>query len=371
MNKKQNKKNIIIITAGGTGGHLFTAQAVAEKLQVESYRVHLICDKRALRYFDYTFNSIPKTVIHSLNIKKSLISKITDISILLINFIKVTSKFLFKRPQAVIAFGSHPTIPTCLYAMLFHIPLILHEQNTVLGRVNSIFLPFAKKLFLGFPITKKINYKHINKVFITGLPIRKKIVEYNKRTHKGKSKILRILVVGGSQGAKSLSNIFAKTIYRLDPISQNRISITQQVRNEDAYYIKSIYSRTFCKYDTKPFFHNIEVLYPIHDLVITRSGSCSVIESLLFKKATIFVPLYESADNHQFINALYISKHSHVLLREEKLFSIKWLLSHIKLFLYSKEKIDDIEHSYNEKLVKFYNNSTNIFYNHLQDLINN
>ena len=135
----------------------------------------------------------------------------------------------------VISFGGYPTFPTALYAIIFRVPLILHEQNSVLGQINRLFLPFAKKLLISFPDTQNINKKYDNKVILTGLPIRNKFIkELNSKKNKNgkKSKHLKILVVGGSQGTGLFSHVISQAIQSLDRSLQEKIQITQQVRKK-------------------------------------------------------------------------------------------------------------------------------------------
>ena len=356
---------IIMIATGGTGGHVFPAQAVAEKLQKENYNLHLICDKRAKKYLDGIFCDIDKTIILSSNLRHNLISKIFNLVLILISSIKIMWKFFFNRPKVVISFGGYTTIPASLYSVIFCVPLVLHEQNAILGHVNRLFLPFATQLFLSFPVTQKIKNKYKNKIFITGLPIRNKLVKEvkcNATYSKSEAKVIKILVIGGSQGARLFSHIMPRAIYSLDKLLQDRIQITQQVRNEDMDYVRDVYSKTICKYDIDVFFTNISELYKNNDLIISRAGASSIVEISSFQKAVILVPLAQALDNHQFYNAKYLSENSDVILREESEFSVEWLACYIKLFLRDTNAISKIQNSYNKQLRLLYVNSIETFY---------
>ena len=374
MSKKKFPNKTIVISAGGTGGHIFAAQAIAEKLKKENYKLHLIYDKRSLKYIEGIFCDVEKTIILTVNPKQDLSNKIINLALLLFSLLNIIWKFLFNRPRLIISFGGYPTVPASLYAIIFCIPLVLHEQNAVLGRVNRMCLPFAKKLLLGFPMTQKVKHKYQSKVFVTGVPIRgriTKIISRNRITTRLMNKNLKILVIGGSQGAKLFSAVVPHAIHILDPTLQNKIYITQQVRTEHIDFVRDIYAQTNCKHSIKVFFNNIDDLYEKHDLIISRAGASSIVEALSFQKAAIFVPFAKAMDNHQLYNAKYLSQKSDIILREESEFSIKWLSSCIKGFVQNTKKVSEIQSSYNKQLIKLHNNSIDTFYNQIYPLLRN
>ena len=372
MKKILTNKRIIIST-GGTGGHIFPAQAIAEKLQEQHYKVHLICDQRALQYCNGIFYSIEKTIVFLSNPKKNLMSKILYVIFVFLSLLKIARKFFYHKPELVISFGGYSSIPASLYAVIFRIPLLLHDQNSVLGRANRILIPFATKVLLGFPIIHKIQSQYHDKVFIIGLPIRirlLKIIQQNKKISRKKSKILKILIIGGSQGASIFSQVVPNAISSLEKELQRKLYVTQQVRNEDMNKTTNIYNRTACKFNIQLFFKNIEKLYKSHNLIISRAGASSIIEILSFKKAAILVPLSNATDNHQFYNAQYLTKNSKAILREENQFSVKWLASLLKVFIEDKSKINEIEKSYNKDILLLHSDSISKFLNQVNSLIN-
>ncbi|WP_236870267.1 UDP-N-acetylglucosamine--N-acetylmuramyl-(pentapeptide) pyrophosphoryl-undecaprenol N-acetylglucosamine transferase [Candidatus Bandiella numerosa] len=366
MIKKATNNKAIIISAGGTGGHVFPAQAVAEKLHKEGYKLHLVCDERALKYCDGVFGDIEKTVIFSTSPRQNLSNRVLNLSLLLISTLKIMYKFCFKRPKVIISFGGYPAFPASLCAIIFGIPLFLHEQNSVLGQINRIFLPFADKLLISFPDVKKIKDKYRKKVILTGLPIRENLIkvlpEYNAKARR-KITNLRILVIGGSQGAKLFSDVVPEAILNLEKSLQSMVHITHQVRKEYLDDTVDIYSKTNCKSNVKVFFDNIEELYNKHDLIISRAGASSVVEVLLFQKAAILIPFAKAKDNHQLYNAKYLSENSKVIMKEEGQFSAKWLASYIKDCIENPESIYEMEKSYKNQLRELHINSANRVFN--------
>ena len=347
MIKEQNKR-LIVLAAGGTGGHIFPAEAVAEKLREHNYDTKLICDKRVVPLLEGAFLEVEKVVVMLAAPKSSLLSKIKSIVALLFSTIKILWMFLKNRPKLVISFGGYPTLPAALSAVILRVPLVLHEQNSSLGLVNWLFLPFARHLCTSFPSTRKIKKKYSHKVLLTGLPLRNKIIKCIKHPKiQPDDRYFRILVIGGSQGAKLFSDVIPNAIAKLDKSLQERIQITQQVRNELINTTIAIYKETYCKYEVKPFFHNIAELYRQHDLVITRAGASSMAELMSFQKAAIIVPFAKAKDNHQYYNAKFLEDSSQSIVIEEKDFSINRLSNHLREFLKDPEKIRNMEAAYN------------------------
>ena len=365
-------KSEIIISTGGTGGHIFPAQAIAEKLYLEGYKIRLVCDQRALKYCDGIFRKIKKTMIFSLPPKNKISIKISNLLLLSMSLLKLVLVLMFRRPKLIIAFGGYTSCPASLYSIIFSIPLFLHEQNIIIGQVNRFFLPFANKLFISFPNTQNIESQYIQKVVLTGMPIRNNLIKI-LQTHSAKkllqSKKIKILVIGGSQGTKIFSNIIPKAILNLEKSLQRKVCITHQVRKEDLSHVMNIYSKTQCDYNIQTFFDSIEDLYCKHNLVISRAGASSVIEILLFQKAAILVPFSQSKDNHQFYNAEYLSKNSNIVLKREEEFLDVWLTSYIKNCLINLTIIKKIEESYKSKLRSIHIDATNQIIKEINSII--
>lgn len=361
-------KNKLIISTGGTGGHIFPAQAIADELINKNYDLHLVTDRRALKYLDGAFLDMQKTVIISSNVNEKLSSKLLNFTFLIISSLKIMGKFFLKKPKMVISFGGYPAFPASLYAIIFRIPLILHEQNSVLGQMNRLFLPFAKKLLVSFPSTQNIKEKYKNKVVLTGLPIRNKFIKEVSDKKIKRSKYLKILVIGGSQGARLFSDIMPEAIQNLDKSLQEKIQITQQVRKENVDEVINKYSKTKCKPIIKTFFDNLGELYNKHDLIISRAGASSTAELLIFKKAAILVPFEKAKDNHQFYNAKFLGKNSKVILKKEDEFSSKWLSLFIGNLLNNPDNLQEIQKSYNNKYKELYLNAGNKFIKEINNI---
>ena len=360
---RTESEKFIVLTAGGTGGHIFPAQAIADKLKANDYKLHLICDKRVLPLLAGSFLKIKKSVIVSPIPGLSIFSKFITISALLFGTLKILWIFLKDRPKLVLSFGGYPTLPAILSAIILRIPLILHEQNSVLGQINRLFLPYAHKLFTSFPHTRKIKSRYKNKVILTGLPLREKIIESIKKPNaKGNNNFFKIMVIGGSQGAKLFSDVIPNTILSIDKDLQNKIRITQQVRSNLIENATKIYKKTHCTYRIEPFFKNIHELYQEHNLIITRAGASSVAELFSFQKASIIVPLGKAKDNHQYYNAKFLGNNSKNIVIKENDINTDWLSNCLKTFLINPEKIQDMKVAYNRGYFLVHLNASNTIF---------
>jgi UDP-N-acetylglucosamine--N-acetylmuramyl-(pentapeptide) pyrophosphoryl-undecaprenol N-acetylglucosamine transferase len=358
MIAQKKNKNLIVLSTGGTGGHIFPAQAIAEKLQSPKTDLQLICDERTLPFLNGIFLKIKIHIITSSIPRKSIVSKLITLSKLMFSTLKVLHILMKNRPKLIVSFGGYTSIPASLSAIILRIPLILHEQNSLLGQINRIFLPFARKLLTSFPNTQKINNKYKDKVLLTGLPLRNKITTFTHQSPAmGSNKTLKILVIGGSQGAKLFSDVIPNAIYSLDKTLQERIEITHQVRNNLLYSTEEVYKKTNCSYTVKSFFKNIFELYQKNDLIIIRAGASSIAELITFKKAAIVIPFAKAKNNHQYYNAKFLTEISGAIMQEEQSFNSNWLACQLKKALDNPKKFKNIEGSYNNKYTSLHINA--------------
>ncbi|MFQ3306965.1 MAG: UDP-N-acetylglucosamine--N-acetylmuramyl-(pentapeptide) pyrophosphoryl-undecaprenol N-acetylglucosamine transferase [Candidatus Midichloriaceae bacterium] len=343
-------KYFTVIATGGTGGHIFPAQAMAEKCIDSNHDVCLICDQRSMPFLDGVFIEVKKQILNVPRSKIKILNILFKYFYLFSNTLLMIVYFVNNRPNQVIAFGGYASFPACLSAVLLKIPLLLHEQNSVLGKINRLFLPFAKNVYTSFYNTKKINEKYKGKVMFIGFPIRKKILSSLKKSklQQKQKKSLNILVIGGSQGTKLFSDIIPKVIHSLDKKLQEKIHITHQIRDDFIDDANDIYAKTNCSYKISAFFHNMEDLYLSHDLVIARAGASTVVELMIYKKPAILIPLSHSADNHQYDNAKYLKDNCKITLLKEEVFNAKNLKEILDEFLNKPQLLKEAEVSYGD-----------------------
>ncbi|MBN8827923.1 MAG: undecaprenyldiphospho-muramoylpentapeptide beta-N-acetylglucosaminyltransferase [Sphingobacteriia bacterium] len=297
----------IALTAGGTGGHIFPALAIKDNLLKLGHEVIFITDQRYKNYSlpidDHT--TILKLYPISRNFFK-LIKGVFSNFIGLLKALKTLKKF---NPDIVMGFGGYPTMPVILAAKLLKIKIILHEQNSVLGRINRLFINYANIVATSFHDTQKIETKFLRKAFFTGTPVRKEIsalynLSYPEITENSK---INIIVIGGSQGASIFAKIIPDAIKLLPKEIQLRIRLDQQCRNlEEENILKQEYAEMGISADVAPFFKDIAHRLAGAHIVIARAGSSTINEVLISGKPVILVPLPTSMDDHQLYNAEYV-----------------------------------------------------------------
>ena len=320
--KKKIQKPLIILTAGGTGGHIYPAEALAEELEQRNYRLLFVSDKRGLDNYHGNLSKIPNISVSSGPLMgKSKWLKIKNLIKTMYGIIQSIRLLLKKKPACVIGFGGYASFPCSVAAILLGIDLIIHEQNSMMSRTNRFLSKYATFVATSF---KKTKYAPSGrKTVLIGMPIRQSITAlYNQPRPKiSKNLPFNILIIGGSQGAKIFSDIIPQAIKLLSPKQQKKIHITQQCREEDINHVQSTYNESLCKVDIKNFFNNMPELYNHHHLIISRAGASSIFEIEASGIASILVPLPTAADDHQTVNAAEIKNNKSGIVLSQKDFT--------------------------------------------------
>ncbi len=328
-----NKKNLIILTAGGSGGHVYPAQALAEELVESKISIALITDTRGKSNYKGMLSQIPNySVPCGALVGKSKLFKLKSLFKTGFGVIKAIFLLLKLRPKCVIGFGGYAAFPACCAAIITKTPLIIHEQNAVMSRTNRLLAKYATTVATTFKDTKFAPKKTS---VLVGLPIRKEIITAKNSKQPKKDKF-NILVLGGSQGATIFSKVVPSAIIKLSKKEQENISIIAQARDADATASKKLYAKTNAEYKISSFFNNMPELYKNADLIISRTGASSVYEIAIVGRASLLVPLPTSADNHQFYNAQMLKDSSYIV--EQKDFSPLAVSKIISEFINDKEK---------------------------------
>jgi UDP-N-acetylglucosamine--N-acetylmuramyl-(pentapeptide) pyrophosphoryl-undecaprenol N-acetylglucosamine transferase len=210
------------------------------------------------------------------------------------------------RPAAVVGFGGYPTVPPVLAASLRGIPAVIHEQNGVLGRANRLLAPFARLIATGFPEVRGVRPAHKGKLRHTGNPVRPAVLEAAAQPFQPLEAggTLRLVVFGGSQGARVMSDIVPPAIERLSPELRARLSLVQQAREEDLERVRTLYARLGVAAEVSPFFTDMPARIAAGHLVVARSGASTVAELAVIGRPSILVPLPQSLDGDQAANAV-------------------------------------------------------------------
>lgn len=301
---------LIMLAAGGTGGHLFPAEALGVALMKRGARVRLMTDSRAVRYGGM-FTPDMMDVVPSETVRGRTPWALARTGTMLAAGGAMSLALLLRRkPKAVIGFGGYPTLPPLIAAKLLGIPTIVHDSNAVLGRANRLLSTRVSAIATSLPGVLDRDPALAGKATVTGTPMRPAIlaaaaVPYASSDATGP---LRLLVVGGSQGARIMADIVPPAIERLEPALWGRLSLVQQVREEDMTRVRAVYDRLKIEAELAPFFVDLPARLAATHLVISRSGAGTVAELGAIGRPSILVPLPGAIDQDQFANAGVLEK---------------------------------------------------------------
>jgi UDP-N-acetylglucosamine--N-acetylmuramyl-(pentapeptide) pyrophosphoryl-undecaprenol N-acetylglucosamine transferase len=298
-------QNTVVIAAGGTGGHLFPAAAFAEEMRRRGWRVVLITDERGRRYAE----NFPAEEVHG--VSASTIQGLNPIraSLAALSIWKGIgeAKALLDRlnPRLIAGFGGYPSLPALWAARAQKRPILIHEQNAVLGRVNRYFANDAMAIACGFERLDRLSPRAQERKHTTGNPVRPPIVAaravpYPELPAGGD---IGLLIIGGSQGARILGDVVPAAVGMLPEALRARLQITQQAREEQAPEVRRAYANIGVRADVAAFFKDIAPRIAGAHLVIARAGASSVTELQAIGRPAILVPLAIAADDHQTANA--------------------------------------------------------------------
>src|SRR5258707_13123806 len=289
---------LILLAAGGTGGHLFPAEALAVELIKRGMRVRLVTDSRALRYGGL-FTRELIDVVPSETVRGRDPCALARTGVMLPAGTAVALNLMRRlKPAAVVGFGGYPTLPPLLAARLFGIPTVIHDSNAVLGRANRFLSGRVSAIATSLPGVLDQDPALAAKTTTTGTPMRPAILAAAavKFVAPEPSGALRLLVVGGSQGARVMSDIVPGAIERLEPALWDRLILTQQVREEDMARVRAVYDRLKINAELAPFFGDLPARLASSHLVISRSGAGTLAELAAIGRPSILVPLPGAID---------------------------------------------------------------------------
>ncbi|MGU3398216.1 undecaprenyldiphospho-muramoylpentapeptide beta-N-acetylglucosaminyltransferase [Brucellaceae bacterium D45D] len=296
-------KGTIVLAAGGTGGHLFPAEALAHELKTRGYDVHLATDARAQR-FAGAFDQAHVHVIRSATVTgKNPIALLKTFRALWQG--NLDSRKLFRRlkPKLVVGFGGYPTLPPLYAASRMNIPTMVHEQNAVMGRANKGLAARVNAIAGGFLPENKGAFA--TKTVTTGNPVRPPVLVAAEPAYRPAQadERFRLLIFGGSQGAQFFSQSIPAAIALLPQKERARLLITQQARKEDELSVREAYAALGLPADVAPFFNDMPARIADAHFVISRSGASTVSEITVIGRPAILVPFPHALDHDQAANA--------------------------------------------------------------------
>lgn len=300
----------VLLAAGGTGGHLFPAFALAEELGRRGLPVELVTDMRGDRYG----TGFPARRIHQVPsatlAAKSPVAMMKTGATLSAGIMAAWSLLGRIKPLAVVGFGGYPTFPPLLAARLRSVPTMLHEQNAVLGRANRLLAPRVTAIATSFERTKLLDKRLAAKARLTGNPVRDAVIEAARIPYREPEPggPFHLVVFGGSQGARYFSDAVPPALALLPEALRTRLRITQQAREEDLERVKSAFAAAGIVAEVAAFFRDLPARMGESQLVIARAGASSVAELAAIGRPSILVPLPHALDNDQLENATNLAE---------------------------------------------------------------
>jgi len=293
---------LLVIAAGGTGGHMFPAQALAEEMLRRGWRVKLSTDPRGARYTGGFPHTVQVEVVNSGTFARGgLMAKLRVPFRILMGAISARRSMKRDRPAVVAGFGGYPAIPAMLAAGSLKLPRMIHEQNGVLGRVNRKFASKVDLVACGtWPTTlpKGVVGVHV------GNPVRRAVLEKHGSNYITPGDWpMSILAIGGSQGARILSETMPQAVVLLPEGIKAQLRVVQQAREEDVAACEAAYAQAGVRAEISPFFRDIPRLMSEAQLVVSRAGASSVADISIIGRPSILVPLAIAMDDHQNANA--------------------------------------------------------------------
>ena len=357
MNKK------IIFSTGGTGGHILPAINLMKHFFEKGYEVLLVTDERGKKFISKKFEFKTYILTTSTFTNKNFFKII--LSSLLIIYSIIKSIFILKKekPNLIFGLGGYVSFPVSLASKFFNLPLIIYENNMILGRANKNLCRFSKKILVSKKNIESFPKKYLYKISEVGSIINKEIIDFSSQNRSYKNKSFSILILGGSQGAE----IFGKIMPQVTKILIDKgyqIQIIQQCIDSQKAYLSDFYNKINVENYVFDFDKNILNLFLSSNLAITRCGASTTAELTQTLTPFIAIPLPNSVDNHQYLNAKYYENKGCCWIVEQNNFAVQNLSNLIIDVIENKNKLERA--STNMKKI-----SSKDVYNNIEDQVKN
>jgi UDP-N-acetylglucosamine--N-acetylmuramyl-(pentapeptide) pyrophosphoryl-undecaprenol N-acetylglucosamine transferase len=298
-----------VLAAGGTGGHMIPAHALAEELMARGHHVALVTDDRGAR-IPGLFDRVPVHVLPAGRMHGGPVGWLRALRNIFTGRAMASRMYETFKPSAVIGFGGYPALPALLAAQREKIPTIIHEQNAVLGRVNRLVAFRVDAIATAYSRIERLKPKHNDKVHLVGNPVREEVVAIREQpfpplTEDG---IFRLLVTGGSQGASILSHVVPAGLGLLPEHIRRRLQVTQQCRQDDIETVRAKYAELGIPADLATYIPELPDRLAWAHLVIARAGASTIAELTAAGRPAILIPLPSATDDHQTANAREMAK---------------------------------------------------------------
>jgi UDP-N-acetylglucosamine--N-acetylmuramyl-(pentapeptide) pyrophosphoryl-undecaprenol N-acetylglucosamine transferase len=296
---------LALLAAGGTGGHVFPAEALAAMLVARGWRLGLITDRRGQAYGG-TLGAIDTWRVHAGAVAgRGPLGRIKAAIALGVGIVQARAILKRVRPAAVIGFGGYASVPTMVAATMLGLPTLLHEQNGVLGRANRLLAGRVRTIATSYAKVTHLDTAWVAKVSQTGMPVRPSVALLRDAAYPAldAASPISLLVLGGSQGARVLSEVVPAALTRLPESMRTRVRISQQCRPEDLESVRAAYAGTGIDATLDSFFADVPERMAAAHLIIARSGASTMAELTCLGRPAILVPYPHAVDDHQTANA--------------------------------------------------------------------
>jgi len=330
-----------MVAAGGTGGHLFPARALAEEMTRRDFGVDLITERRGERY---GAGFPAKTVYH---VPSATLTSRTPWAVAWSIWTLARGTYAAwtlmrrTRPLVMVGFGGYPTLPPLFAAKLAGVPIAIHEQNAVMGRANRLLARLSDKVALSYETTRSLPEAASGRTRVTGAPVRDAVVERSERPYKPPAArgAINILIFGGSQGSRFFSDCAPIAMARLSEPLRKRLAIIQQAREEDVARVQHTYEEAGIKAEVASFFDDLPERIANAHLVIARSGASTVAELTVIGRPAILVPLPHALDNDQLENATRLAEAGGARCRRQGDLTPDSLANEIESWLHDTDRL--------------------------------
>jgi UDP-N-acetylglucosamine--N-acetylmuramyl-(pentapeptide) pyrophosphoryl-undecaprenol N-acetylglucosamine transferase len=298
-----------VLAAGGTGGHMIPAHALAEELMRRGHRAALVTDDRGAR-IPGLFEGVQVHVLPAGRLSGGPAGWLKAVKNIFTGRAMASRLYETFGPSAVIGFGGYPALPALLAAQRDKIPTLIHEQNAVLGRVNRLMAGRVDAIATAYPDIDRLSRSHAGKVHLVGNPVRDEVLALRDQPYPALSDdgVFRVLVTGGSQGATILSDVVPDGLGLLPEHFRRRLQVTQQCRAEDIEEVRAKYARLGIPADLATYLTDMPDKLAWAHLVIARAGASTIAELTAAGRPAILIPLPSATDDHQTSNAREMAK---------------------------------------------------------------
>ena len=335
-----------VLAAGGTGGHLIPAFALAVELERRGHHVALVTDERGANIPGKP-HFLPTHVLPAGRFGKNPLTWIKAIRAVLEGRSMALRLFETFEPSAVVGFGGYPALPALLAATSAGIPSVVHEQNAVLGRVNRLLSGRVQAIATAYPDIARLKPKHAEKVHLVGNPVRAEVLQLRQEPFPPLSEdgLLRVLVTGGSQGARVLSQVVPDGLAMLPPALRQRLQVTQQCRAEDIEAVRERYRSHDIPAELGTYFEDMAARLADAHLFIGRAGASTIAELTAVGRPAILIPLPIATDDHQAANTRELARAGGARMIRQESFAPKELAKQVQVLAQHPQALANAAHA--------------------------